>query len=108
MGIAYLDADQYKVLRPDFIFFSTLEDGNVVADIVDPHGLHLADALAKLRGLSLYAQLHAESYRRIESVVEIKGKLRFLDLTREDVRDAISIATDAASLFAGYFASDYV
>ena len=107
LGIAYLDADQYKVVRPDFIFFSTLENGNVVADIVDPHGLHLADALSKLRGLALYAQTHAEAYRRVESVVEAKGKLRVLDLTREDVRKAIAGAKEASGLFVGSLASDY-
>ena len=67
-----------------------LDDGKVVADIVDPHGLYLADALPKLQGLALYAEAHAKAYRRIESVAEIKGKLRVLDLTREDVRKAIA------------------
>ena len=57
-------------------------DGTVVADIVDPHGLHLADALPKLQGLALYAETHAKAYRRIESVAEAMGKLRVLDLIR--------------------------
>jgi len=108
LGIAYLDAEQYKIVRPDFIFLSTLDNGMVVADIVDPHGLHLADALSKLRGLALYAQTHAGAYRRIESVAETKGKLRVLDLTREDVREAISSAQNAASLFGTHLATDYL
>jgi hypothetical protein len=107
LGIAYFDGDQYKIVRPDFIFFSTLEDGKVVADIVDPHGLQFDDALPKLQGLALYAGAHAGAYRRIESVVEVKGKLRVLDLMREDIRKAIASAKDAASLFVGHFASDY-
>ena len=107
LGIAYLSGDQYKVVRPDFIFFATLDDGKVVADIVDPHGLHLADALLKLQGLALYAEAHANAYRRIESVAEIKGKLRVLDLTREEVRKGTTSAKDAASLFVGFLASDY-
>jgi hypothetical protein len=107
LGIAYVDGDQYKIVRPDFIFFSTLEDGKVVADIVDPHGLQFDDALPKLQGLALYAEAHAKAYRRIESVVEVKGKLRVLNLMREDVRKAIASAKDAASLFVGHFASDY-
>jgi hypothetical protein len=84
-----------------------LEDGKVVADIVDPHGLQFDDALPKLQGLALYAEAHAKAYRRIESVVEVKGKLRVLNLMREDVRKAIASAKDAASLFVGHFASDY-
>ncbi|NYF89921.1 DEAD/DEAH box helicase family protein [Tunturiibacter empetritectus] len=107
LGIAYLDGDQYKIVRPDFIFFSTLEDGKVVGDIVDPHGLYLNDALPKLRGLALFAEAHSVAYRRIESVAEVKGKLRALNLKREDVRNAIAIAKDAASLFVGRLASDY-
>lgn len=107
LGIAYLDGDQYKIVRPDFIFFSTLEDGKVVADIVDPHGLYLNDALPKLQGLALFAGAHSMAYRRIESVAEVKGKLRALNLTREDVRKAIASAKDAASLFVGLLATDY-
>jgi hypothetical protein len=106
LGIAYLDGDQYKIVRPDFVFFAE-QDGNVVVDLVDPHGLHLADALPKLQGLATYAETHAKAYRRIESVAEVKGKLRALDLTSEEVRKAISIAKDATSLFGGTLAVDY-
>ena len=107
LGIAYLSGEQYGIVRPDFIFFATQVDGTVVADIVDPHGLHLADALPKLQGLALYAETHAKVYRRIESVAEAMGKLRVLDLTNEDVRKGIAAAKDAASLFAGGLAKDY-
>ncbi|APO88871.1 DEAD/DEAH box helicase family protein [Xanthomonas euvesicatoria] len=106
LGIAYLDGDQYKIVRPDFVFFAE-QDGNVVVDLVDPHGLHLADALPKLQGLAAYAETHAKAYRRIESVAEVKDKLRALDLTSEEVRKAISIAKDATSLFCGTLAVDY-
>jgi len=107
LGIAYKVGDQYSIVRPDFIFFSTLPDGTVVADLVDPHGLHLADALPKLQGLAVYAESHLTDFRRIESVAEASGKLRVLDLTREDVRNAIVSTNDAASLFSGPLASDY-
>lgn len=78
-----------------------------MADIVDPHGLHLADALPKLQGLAAYAETHANAYRRIESVAEALGKLRVLDLTKDDVRQAIALAKDAAGLFSGALAVDY-
>jgi type III restriction enzyme len=48
LGIAYLNNGQYKTIRPDFIFFGT-HDGKVVADIVDPHGIHLGDACRSCR-----------------------------------------------------------
>ena len=107
LGIAYLSGEQYGIVRPDFIFFATQADGTVVADIIDPHGLHLADALPKLQGLALYAETHGKVYRRIESVAEAMGKLRVLDLTKEEVRKGIAAAKDAASLFNGGLARDY-
>jgi hypothetical protein len=107
LGIAYIDGGQYKIVRPDFIFFTTMDGGKVVADIVDPHGLYLADALPKLQGLALYAEAHAKAYRRIESVAEVKGKLRVLNLMHEDVRKAVASAKDVTGLFVGQLASDY-
>ena len=106
LGIAYEDADHYKILRPDFIFFAE-QGGQVVADIIDPHGLHLADALPKLKGLAIYAEKHAGAYRRIESVAEVKDKLRVLDLTKSEVRHAITDATEPAGLFSSTLADDY-
>jgi type III restriction enzyme len=107
LGIAYVENQQYKIVRPDFIFFSTLDDGRVVADLVDPHSLHLADALPKLQGLAEYAKHHANAYRRIQSVALAMGKLRVLDLTSEHVQLAIVSAETAASLFGGPLARDY-
>lgn len=106
LGIAYIDAGQHKVVRPDFLFFAE-QDGKLVADLVDPHGLQYADALPKLQGLATYAETHPIAYRRIESVAEANGVLRVLDLQRPDVRDAIRNATDAGSLFRGSLAADY-
>ncbi|WP_413707346.1 DEAD/DEAH box helicase [Ralstonia sp. Ralssp110] len=111
LGIAYLSDEQYRMVRPDFIFFAKLDDGTVVADLIDPHGTHLSDAIPKLRGLAQYAQTHAMSYRRIEAVAEVNGKLRVVDLTRDDVRAAIDALqggdVTARSLFAGSLAADY-
>lgn len=107
LGVAYLSGEQYGIVRPDFIFMATADNGSLVADLVDPHGLHLADALPKLRGLAQYAATHTGAFRRVESVAEALGRLRVLDLTKAAVRDAIAGAEDAASLFKGPLASDY-
>lgn len=106
LGIAYLDDEQYKVVRPDFIFFAE-QDGKIVVDLIDPHGLHLADALPKLKGLAAYAEVWGGTYRRIESVAEACGKLRVLDLKRLDVRQVIKEATSAKVLYEGTWANDY-
>lgn len=78
-----------------------------MANLVDPHGLHLADALPKLHGLATYVEEHTNDYRRIEAVTEANGKLRVPDLTRADVRQAVLEASSAKSLFEGLLAADY-
>lgn len=65
-----IDNGEYKMVRPDFIFFAIQQDGAVIADIVDPHGTYLGDALPKLKGLAKCAEKHARTYRRFESVAE--------------------------------------
>jgi type III restriction enzyme len=107
LGIAYIENELFGIVRPDFIFFVTQRDGTVLADIVDPHGIHLKDASPKLKGLALFAATHANAFRRIESVAHAMGKLRVLDLTNEDVRKAIAAVSDATTLFSGVLASDY-
>jgi type III restriction enzyme len=107
LGIAYIEDEQYKIVRPDFIFFAE-QDGQVVVDLIDPHGLHLADALPKLKGLAKYAEEHAGHYRRLESIAEAGGKLRALDLTKVDVLRAINESKSAKGLYEGALANDYV
>ncbi len=106
LGIIYVEDEEYKIVRPDFLFFAE-QDGSVVVDLIDPHGVHLVDALPKLQGLAAYAEAHASVYRRIESVAKAASKLRVLDLMRVDVRQAIKDAKSARSLFEGPWASDY-
>ncbi|MGJ8635990.1 MAG: hypothetical protein ACSHX5_04010 [Phycisphaerales bacterium] len=106
LGIAYVEDDDTRIVRPDFIFFAEVK-GEIVADIVDPHGTHLADALPKLKGLARYAETHGQCFRRIEAIAEEGGKLRVLDLTRVDVRDAVSDAKMARSLFQGLLSNNY-
>jgi hypothetical protein len=107
LGIAYRDGDDTKMLRPDFLFFVQLPNGEIGVDIVDPHGFHLADALPKLQGLARYAESHPRDFRRIEAVAETGGKLRSLDLTSADVRSAIASAASAKVLYEGTAARDY-
>jgi hypothetical protein len=106
LGISYVDGDDTRIVRPDFIFFAE-QDGNVVVDLIDPHGFHLADALPKLQGLARYAKTHSQYYRRIEAVAETGGKLRVLDLTRADVRQAVMDAKNAEALYKSAVAGDY-
>lgn len=99
LGIAYRYASTWQIVRPDFLFFSSAPGGAVVADIVDPHGYFLADALPKLKGLAAYTETHADAFRRIVAVADLDGALRMLDLTKPEVH--------ARSLYRGDVASDY-
>ncbi len=107
LGVVYSDNSQVKIVRPDFLFFSKQADGTIAADIVDPHGTHFSDAIPKLQGLARYAETHAEHYRRVESVAKFGDKLRVLDLTRAEVREAVAEAQDAKALYESHIASDY-
>lgn len=108
LAIAYKDGGgEWKALRPDFIFFSADQSGEVVVDLVDPHGHHLSDALPKLRGLADFAERYAEDFRRIESVAETAGTMRVIDLTKNRTRHAVREATDAKTLYESDIAHDY-
>ena len=96
-----------EAVRPDFIFFGTDHTGQVVADLVDPHGHHLSDALPKLWGLAAFAEKFQGEFRRIESVAETGGTMRVLDLTKHHVRQAILDANSAKALYESGVASDY-
>lgn len=107
LGIVY-EVEDKNIVRPDFIFFSQLDDGSIIADIVDPHGHHLADSLPKLRGLACYAEQNAGLYQRIEAVSEVDGQYRVLDLKRSDVRDAVQSAKSAKAAYLGSASDRYL
>lgn len=107
LGISYKDGKVFSIVRPDYLFFAKMVDGSIVADLVDPHGTHLADALPKLKGLASYAEKHGGNFRRIEAIAETGNGLRKLDLINPDVRSAIDAATDAKSLYEGPASTDY-
>lgn len=99
MSLAYQDRHgDWRTLRPDFLFFIDSDQG-VQANIVDPHGAWLPDALAKLRGMARFAELHGDNFHRIESISRIDGKLRILDFMLPTVRAAVLEAIDADNAY---------
>ncbi|WIV45777.1 DEAD/DEAH box helicase [Glutamicibacter nicotianae] len=99
MSLAYQDRHgDWRTLRPDFLFFVNTEKG-VQANIVDPHGAWLPDALAKLRGMARFADVYGDQFHRIESISRIDGKLRVLDFTLPSVRAAVLTVADADSAY---------
>ena len=108
LGINYPFDEEQRIMRPDFIFFSTSEDGAVHSNIIDPHGSHLDESLPKLLGLCNYAEANGSFFHRIESIAKTKaGEFRMLDLTEPKIRAAIRLRSSAESLFAGELARPY-
>lgn len=107
LGVTYDDGGDIKIVRPDFIFFVRLPDGNVAADIVDPHGIQFADALPKLKGLAKYAEANPGVFRRIEVFAEVGGKFRIIDLSEASARAAVIAATSIKEIYEGTSANDY-
>ena len=90
LRIAYQDeSNRWKSMQVDFIIISKRQDGTLAASIVDPHGDHLSDAKAKLRALAEFAEQVRDQFLRIESIAEVDGELRSVDLRDERVRDAV-------------------
>lgn len=89
LGIVYDYAGKTEIMRPDFLFLSVDAKGEIVADVIDPHGDHLADSLPKLRGLADYVEKHGEQFGRIEAVALVDGSYRVLDLKSGEVRDLV-------------------
>lgn len=99
MSLAYQDRHgDWRTLRPDFLFFVNTEKG-VQANIVDPHGAWLPDALAKLRGMARFAEIYGDQFHRIESISRIDGKLRVLDFTLPSVQASALTVVDADSAY---------
>jgi superfamily II DNA or RNA helicase len=89
LRVPYPGAPHDRALYPDFVLFHQVDAG-IVPSIVDPHGYHLADAAAKLRGLADYAAAHGDLFGRIEAVVQAPDKrLLALELKSPAVRDAV-------------------
>lgn len=91
LRIAYeFDGGKWSSLQPDFIVISRRSNDTLGASIIDPHGAHLADALAKLKALSDYAEEYGREYVRIESLSEnSEGEFVILDHQNPKVREAI-------------------
>jgi hypothetical protein len=107
LGISYQENGKYSIVRPDFLFFAKGDDGEIVVDIVDPHGHHLSDSLPKLKGLAQYAETHGDCYRRIEAVAEVDGVYKVLDLTEKAVRDKVLNVDSAKEAYGSNLASNY-
>jgi hypothetical protein len=109
LGIAYRDdlTGNWRSMHPDFVFFHEV-GGKIVASILDPHGHHLNDALMKLKALAGFAQKYGDAFHRIETLAEVDGRMKVIDLKTDVVREAvISAKGNALTLYRSTFAANY-
>jgi type III restriction enzyme len=109
LGIAYRDdaTGNWRSMHPDFVFFHEV-GGKIVASILDPHGHHLEDSLMKLKALAKFAGTYGAEFHRIESLTQIDGRMRVIDMTKDYVREAVVVTSQsAADLYRSNFAVDY-
>ncbi|MBQ9059498.1 MAG: DEAD/DEAH box helicase family protein [Atopobiaceae bacterium] len=97
--------------HPDFIFFMRDSDGKVRPAIVDGHGAHLDDAIAKLKGYVRYIQLYPEMFAQFISVSDLSNstEYRAVDLKDLRVQDLIMNYSDdsAESLYTSELSLHY-
>lgn len=99
LRIPYRLGDDRKVLHPDFIFFEKVGNREMPA-VVDPHGLHLADTMPKLKGIARYVEDFGESFSRYWFVSDYKGQATYLDMKDAETRAVIGTASDVYECFA--------
>lgn len=98
LRIAYRLGDDRKTLHPDFIFFEKM-NGEEMPAVVDPHGIHLADTLPKLKGIAKYVEDFGDSFSRYWFVSDYKNQAMYLDMKDPEVRNVIASASDAFECF---------
>ena len=104
LAVPYSIRGEDALMYPDLVLFRREAD-KLKVDVVDPHGLHLDDALAKLQGLARYAQQHRDgtTLGRVVAIAEVDGRRCQRDLSDPRAsQDALACNddTDAHRFFA--------
>ena len=94
LGIEYRVDGGRRTLHPDFVFFE-MAGGRMARSIVDPHGIHQADALPRLKGYARYVEDFGNDWHRIWCVSDYKGEAMYLDMKDPEVLKTVSRAADA-------------
>lgn len=91
------DGGHWSGLYPDILVVRETE-GGLIVDILDPHTPSLSDAAPKARGLASYASKHYHQFGRIEMIARVKGEIKRLGLTEEDMLRKVMAVTNRAHL----------
>jgi type III restriction enzyme len=75
-----------KPFYPDFIIVRR-EDGELVADIIDPHDAGRDDTWTKAKGLAEYAEKHGHEFGRLEIAIVSQGSIKRMDMNDPSTRN---------------------
>ncbi|NUL22835.1 DEAD/DEAH box helicase [Streptomyces lunaelactis] len=84
LGIPYSDGMGWALMYPDFLFFHKV-DGEIVVDVVDPHGHQGSDTGPKWAALAEWAQDNHDKVRRVVAVIKVADQLKALGLTADGI-----------------------
>ena len=97
LAIPYQIHDEEALMYPDLVFFRR-DSGTLKVDIVDPHSLHLDDALEKLQGLANYAKQNRDHQvlGQVVAVAEVDRKRYERDLSDHHTAQKALDCTEAS------------
>lgn len=90
-----------EAMYPDLLIFRKVK-GKVVVDLLEPHGDHFADAVAKAQGLARYAASHGDLFGRIEVIRVVGDQIQSLDLQNTRIRTKVLQMTTPEQFMALY------
>lgn len=106
LSIPYQMDGEWRLVQPDVLLIHLDSEKRLRPSLVDPHGAYFSDAIPKLLGIVEYVEKHGGDFVRVESLANIDGVLRMLDMKREDVRAEIRrAAADPKATASGIFGS---
>jgi len=98
LTVPRLEGTTWRPFYPDFVVVREDPDHGLVVDVVDPHDHTKPDAVSKAKGLSDYADKHAEHVGHVDLVAKVDGHYRRLHLDRAQVRNEVNSITTHAEL----------
>ncbi len=86
--VPWREGNTWRGFYPDFLFVRE-EGDRLVVDIIDPHDHTKPDAVGKAKGLSVYAQRHADKLGHIDLIARIGTRYCRLHLEKSAIRKQV-------------------
>jgi type III restriction enzyme len=97
LTVPYQYTGQWKPMYPDLLVFRR-QGAGVICDVLEPHGLHLEDSVAKAKGLAEFAKKHGDQFGRIQLIAKFGSNYKRLALDNIETRDKVLAVTTSDHL----------